>query len=189
MRRALLPPALLLALLPAACGGEGPPDPPPPPVEYDVDVGTAVPSAVDPGVTDYVPLEDGAELELEPGAQGGFHVFVQIRVPKAAIADMGARPFVRRAARRVDTNELVSRGERHHAFVETADADVVELETPILLFLCPTPIGIAVGDQALDLEVEVSADDETEGVKGHLRFTPRCPSGDQNQFCNNICFG
>jgi hypothetical protein len=37
--------------------------------------------------------------------------------------------------------------------------------------------------------VEVSADEDTPGLKGTLRFIPRCPAGDQAEFCRNICFG
>jgi len=152
-------------------------------------IGTATSTSSNPKTLVYAPIADGAELELEPGAQGGFHVFLHLRVDDFAIENMGARPLVQRWARRVDTGELVSRAKRTHAFVPTEQNGLMELETAVPLFLCPTPVGIEVADQPLDLEVKISADEDSEGVQGTLRFTPRCPNDDQNQFCLNICFG
>lgn len=181
MRRLLLIAALAST---AACGGGGvPPD-------TSVHIGTATPSQTDPAQLVYLPLEDDTELTLEPGAQGGFHVFMHLRVEEAAIAGMGERPLVQRWARRVDTEELVSRAKRTHAFVPVpGDPSMLELDAAVPLFLCPTPIGIAVGDQPLNLRILISSDEDSPGLEAEVRFTPRCPKGDQAEFCRNICFG
>lgn len=189
-----LTPALPLLLL-LACGGEGPPDGA---MDGGLDggtqtgtlyIGTATTSGTDPKTLVYAPLQAGAELTLEPGAQGGFHVFMHLQVDDFAIAGMGERPLVQRWARRVDTGELVSRASRTHLFVPSDVPGRVQIDGAVPLFLCPTPVGIEVAEQPLELEVQISADQDSEGVKGKLQFTPRCPEGDQRQFCLNICFG
>ncbi|MCB9650259.1 MAG: hypothetical protein H6730_27275 [Deltaproteobacteria bacterium] len=177
-----LPLITLLGL--AACGGTTPPGPGPDP-SNEVSVGTGAQGGSGP----FVPLEDGVELTLEPGAQGGFHVYIDVQVDEAAVAGMGERPLVKRVARRDPAGDLVSRSERTHVFIPSATAGKVELEGVVPLFLCPTPIGIPVADETIELEVEISKDAETPGVKGTLRFIPRCPEGDQAEFCRNICFG
>lgn len=182
MRRPLL---LLAALALTACGS-GTVEPPPP-GDFVVSVGAGV--GDDPSSLTYAPLEPGAELVLEPGAQGGFHVFIQVQVDAAHVDGMGDRPFIRRLARRDTTGELVSRSERTQPLVPSSEDGTLELENAQPLFLCPTPIGIPVADETLRLEVEIAPDKDTPGVKGELFFIPRCPAGDQNEFCNNICFG
>ncbi|MEL6185577.1 MAG: hypothetical protein AAFU79_13225, partial [Myxococcota bacterium] len=66
---------------------------------------------------------------------------------------------------------------------------VFETEASLPLFLCPTPIGVAVGDRPIELTVEVSDADETNTYEATIRFTPRCPADDTATFCANICFG
>jgi hypothetical protein len=181
MRRSLL----LLPLLVAACGGSAPPDA----GTGHLYIGTAVGMGTDPAALTYAPLEDNTELTLEPGAQGGFHVYLHLRVDEFAIADMGDRPLLQRWARRVDTNDLVSRAKRTHAFVPSDEPGILEVDRPIPLFLCPTLIDIAVANEPLELEIELSKDEMSPPLKANIRFTPRCPEGDQKQFCRNICFG
>ena len=176
----LIVPALTLVTL-CACGGGAPPIPP----GEGLQIGTGVGG----GTAGYSPLEDGVELTLEPGAQGGFHVYIQVQADAAIIRRMGERPLVRRTARRDPSGELVSRSSRTQAFVPSGEADKVQLDSASPLFLCPTPIGIPVADETLLLEVEISADEDTPGVKGTLRFIPRCPTDNQAEFCRNICFG
>jgi hypothetical protein len=56
--------------------------------------------------------------------------------------------------------------------------------------MCPTPIGVAVRDQPLHLEVVLT--DLASGVvlgTGAADFVPRCPEGDQLAHCIDICSG
>ncbi len=181
MRRSLL----LIPLLIAACGGPTAPEP----GTGHLYIGTAVGMGSDPSTLSYAPLQDNTELMLEPGAQGGFHVFLHLRVDDFAIADMGDRPLLQRWARRVDTHDLVSRAKRTHAFIPSDEPGILELDRAIPLFLCPTLIGIAVANEPLELEIELSRDEMSPPLKADIRFTPRCPEGDQKEFCRNICFG
>lgn len=181
MRAALL---ATFALACSACTGSEPP------------VATTtflVGAGPDDGTPGFVEVEDGAELTLHPGAQGGFHVYVSFRFDEDAVARFGAdpKPLIQRNARRVSTGQLVSRSKHTTPLVPAPGAPTMfDTEHTIPLFLCPSPVGIAVANERLILEVEASVDeDDPEPLKGTLEFVPRCPSGDQETFCMNICFG
>jgi hypothetical protein len=163
--------ALLWALVSAACARDPdppPPPPPPPPPAATVELGRIQGS--------FVALEDGAELELVPGAQGGFHVDMSLRVSGF---DRSRQVQVDRETRRDDTGDLVATT----AFRSDIDeAGILTHEVPV--FLCPAPVGISVADEPLEVRVEVSSDAIGEAS---VAFVPRCPSGDQADFCDQIC--
>lgn len=174
---------LLGCLLVASACGTDPPDPPPPPTNLKLEIGTG---AAD-GAPGFLPITDGQELTLEPGAQGGFHVFVNVRLDQDGVSAVGDFPIIAREARRVATGQLVSKAQ--HKVRLTPGGANFDTEKSIPLFLCPTPVGIPVADEMLELKVEVRATEEGAPVTGTIRFTPRCPAGDQNTFCQRICFG
>ncbi len=178
--------AVLLAL--AACSGEPPPDPPPP-----GDSALIVGAGPEDGTAGFIAVEDGVELTLQPGAQGGFHVYVNLRFTEASLSKFGDdnKPLIRRFARRTSNGTLVSRSTHTTTLMPSPDADAMfDTEHSIPVFLCPTPVGVAVADETLILEVEAAADeDDTDPIVDTLEFIPRCPTGDQEQFCRNICFG
>jgi hypothetical protein len=162
--------SLAILLVFAACAPET--DPPPPPITVPktgtVEIGRMEES--------FVSLEDGVELELIPGAQGGFHVDIALRVGGF---DLGREVQVKREARRDDTGELVSSTIFRSMIGE---GGVLLRQVPV--FLCPAPVGVSVRDEPLDLRVEVSSDAIGEAS---VAFTPRCPAGDQADFCDQIC--
>lgn len=180
--------ALSLAACLGACG-PGPGDlelHPPPPGSGLLEVG----GGHEGGEPGFVPLEVGQELVLEPGAQGGFHVFINVRVSEGGMAFVGDRPLLYREARRVETGELVSRSKHRTRLVPSPEVGGrFETEKSIPLFLCPTPIGIPVADELLELDVRAVREEDDEPVSGKVRFLPRCPTGDQADFCRRICFG
>jgi hypothetical protein len=150
---------LLLVVL-AACA---PVEPPPPP-----------PGGM--GTVEFVAVQDGAELELIPGAQGGFHVSIPIRVDGF---DPAARVEVDRETRRDDTRDLVASTTFTSAIGE---GGMLIREVPV--FLCPAPVGISIADEPLEVSVEVRA-----GVTAYasVAFVAHCPTGDQADFCDRIC--
>ncbi len=177
---------LLLPLLLAACG-------PAEPENLDgglADAGLSGSFRIGTGTGQpgYLPLTDGQELVLEPGAQGGFHVYLNLRLDQDAANSVGTTPIVAGEARRTVDNRLVSRLTDRRVELEPQG---VEFDTAsnVLLFMCPAPAGVPVADQELQIELRVSTDRGGPAIKGMLRFTPRCPQGAQAEFCRNICFG
>lgn len=179
---------LFLALLAlAACTGEIPPDPPPP-GDSELIVG----AGPEDGSSGFIAVEDGVELTLQPGAQGGFHVYVNLRFTEASLTKFDAdKPLIRRFARRTSNGTLVSRSMHTTTLMPSPDADhMFDTENSIPVFLCPSPIGVQVADETLILEVEAASDaDDQDPIVDTLEFIPRCPEGSQADFCRNICFG
>lgn len=169
--------AVALAAFVVGCGGVEP-------LPLDgVEIGTG---ALD-GSPGFVIFAPGTDLTLAPGSQGGFHVFINLQLSSEVAEAAGELPVVSRVARRVSDGVLVSRTSRRVTLVDQEGVSQTEASLP--LFLCPTPIGIVVGDEEIRLEVEVSSPDGIVHGRGEATFVPRCPGGDQAQFCRNICFG
>jgi hypothetical protein len=133
----------------------------------------------------FVPVADGTEVELIPGAQGGFHVWLNVSVHGFA----GIVLFERRA-RRASDDVLVFRGLRQ--LIEVPDQAMDgwwdnPYATPA--FMCPSPIGIKVYDEELVFEIELTDEDGEVLATDRLRLIPRCPEGEQAEFCRQICAG
>lgn len=178
-------PALLLfaTMTFAGCGSTGPVGPEP---AGELVIG----GGHDDGSPGFVELGDTVDLELAPGAQGGFHVYLNVRVP-ASIMNPTNEVYLERQARRETTGELASQARQRARFVRAADPAWFETEEPFRMFMCPTPVGVPVRDEVLLLRVrafEESADTAPR-AEGELRFRPRCPAGDQAEFCARICSG
>jgi hypothetical protein len=168
-----------------ALGCEPPPSPPP----GQLSLGTINTQG------GWVDLTEGAEVELVPGAQGGFHVWLKYRV-----SGLSGRVRVSRIADRIGAGDTRQR-------VLTAPPTVLELpaspspwETPdpIPGFMCPTPIGVSVLDAPVQFQVTLEAADATNppapaAPLAHAAVTlrPRCPpAGDGTRpFCLQICQG
>jgi hypothetical protein len=166
----------LLLLAPAGCGGEEDP-----PAQGELQAGS---SAADG--SGFVDVVDGDEVELIPGSQGGFHVWINVRVHGAA----GAL-YVERDARRVSDDALVLRGLPQPVEVP-AQAMVDWWESPAAgpAFMCPSPIGIQVFDEEIEYTVRLlAADGDTVLAEDQIVLLPRCPDGDQHDFCLQICSG
>lgn len=187
MRRHVLHPALLLgtAILPAACGGASASEP-----DASVDAGPAGSAELVMGSAMYsgesfVAVDDGAEVELIPGAQGGFHVWINVRIRGAQ-----GNLYLQRDARRVRDGELVSRG---LPYLIEVPAEALEhaWESPYAApaFMCPAPLGLNIIDEELVFTATLSNAEDQVLATDELVLIPRCPSGDQEEFCRRICAG
>lgn len=125
----------------------------------------------------FVPLEDGADLFLEAGAQGGFHVSLTAQVEGFEEVE---QVEIERETRRADTGELVARTR----FVsEIGETGALKRELPV--FLCPAPIGISVADEALSVRLSINGDGGT--AEATVTFFPHCPENETEAFCDEIC--
>lgn len=181
---------LLVVLVSAATGCVGSClDPRPDPPDPEVDAGPDGPAQWGENAVEIGTTPDGltfkampADLELHPGAQGGFHVPISYRVLGRTEPDA----VFEHKVRRVKDNVLVSRGTR--SFDVAPDGGVWTPDYEITVFLCPTPVGITVQDE--EVVFEVRATRMTSGALlgvGTARTTLRCPAG--NSFCASICKG
>ncbi len=133
----------------------------------------------------FVELEDGADAELVPGAQGGFHVWINVRVHGVA-----GPLYLEREARRASDGALVLAGSRR-ALEVPPDAmdDWWENPTAAPSFMCPSPIGIRVFDEELLFTVRLLDDSDRVVAEDQLIVVPRCPTGEHADFCASICSG
>ena len=173
---ALLLGALLTAAAPG-CGGEGDPVDPGP---SDLQAGTARTDG-----TGFVEIADGADAELVAGAQGGFHVWVNYRV----IGASGPLDLVREARRTEDGAAILVNAEVPVDVPDDAMLDWWESPTAVPSFMCPTPIGVAVVDHEVRIQIRLLS--ETDELLGEDTVTvvPRCPTGDNEEWCYRICSG
>lgn len=127
-------------------------------------------------------LVDGQDDTLVPGAQGGFHVWMQY-----AVRDLAPGTFtLERSAHRASDGAVV--------LVYRGDVDIGAPDAggwwtapaPIPMFMCPSPIGISVVDVPLEFTLRLVGDAEL--ARTSITLTPRCPD-DQRDFCTRICTG
>jgi hypothetical protein len=119
-----------------------------------------------------------AQAQAVPGAQGGYHVPVMYRVT-GQIEPMVT--FEHRVTRASD-GVLVSKGQRSM----NVEAESWVTPGPVIIFLCPTPVGVSVIDQSLHFEITAVKAGEVLGrASGDAQFG--CPAGDA--FCASICAG
>lgn len=170
-----------------ACGGApaDEPDGAPPPPIADLVLGTASADRMD-----YMGVEDGDDVPLIPGSQGGFHVWTGLRLRGAT-----GTLHLEREARRVSDGKLVLRAS---TVVMEVPVDAMDQwwERPhgepgdaLPSFMCPTPIGVGVRDEPLVLRAQILSQDDELLAEDALTFVPRCPEGDQAAFCADICSG
>ena len=169
---------VLVALLFSACAGiDGP------------DAGTDAGVVIWPAGT----LELGAEasgafstfpaqVQATPGAQGGYHVAVMYRVTGKALPGV---LFEHRVTRARD-GTLVSKGNRTMSVDPVAAGQSWVSPGAVIIFICPTPVGVSVLGEELNFEITASKGGEILG-KVSARAGFGCPSGDS--FCASICSG
>jgi hypothetical protein len=179
--------ALLLASLLACGGGDVPvgpdagPDAAPEPAG-ELEVGTAVGT----DGSGFAAVEDGADVVLTAGIQGGFHIWVNVRV-----SGFAGEYYLEWDARRVSDDALVSRAIPQYLAVgeEALDGGWWENPSSMPSFMCPTPIGIKVNDEELYFDVRVVDADDRVMAQDTLSVVARCPEGELAEFCSDICSG
>jgi len=119
---------------------------------------------------------------LVQGSQGGFHVWLKIRVA-------GLAPQVvtlRRAGHRVADGESLFDLETMVQIGNSVDG-YWEQPSPLPMFVCPTRAGVTIVDQAIRLEVgllsSVTLDDLGDAT---TEFTTHCPD-DARAACLQLC--
>lgn len=152
---------------------------PSPPLPGELEAGVAVDGQ------GFTTVGESAEFTLEPGAQGGFHIWVNLR-----LLGVSGELYVEREARRVVDGELVSKAIRQYLLVpDDALSDWWENPDPMPSFLCPAPLGLQVNDQELLFDVRVTTEDGAVMAADQMTLTARCPDGAQAEFCLDICSG
>lgn len=141
----------------------------------------------------YVPIENGQDAELAPGAQGGFHVWLHYK-----LSGMNGRLVVKRIADRVT---LKDGGEKLDRVLTTEGVQVVpagvqewQTKEPLPNFMCPTPLGINIIDQLIEMKVVVEDMGGRTLGQARSRVRVRCPGTVENpdpqrEFCLRICSG
>ncbi len=188
--------ALLLGLAATACGDD-PVEPPPPPPDSNI-TSFAIGGGNEDGTAGFVGLEDGQEVTLVPGAQGGFHMFVNVRLGFEETVE--EHITLERTARKVADNKLVSKANSRVDLVPSSEDGYHDSDRPMLMFLCPSPVGISVLDGPLVLRFQVLAEEEeatqqdlpgaasTPKADVTIKVQVRCPESQQS-FCEQICTG
>lgn len=173
--------AVCLAAGQAACTSDVPPAGP----DGGVVAGElALGGASDDG-NGFVALDDGDDVTLIGGAQGGFHLWTGFKM-----RGMMGEVRIEREARRMSDDALVLRAPTQVLEVPE-DAMEAWWERPeaVPSFMCPAPVGIRVYDEPLRLYVEVADEDGVVMATDELVVIPRCPEGELNAFCLSICDG
>jgi hypothetical protein len=158
----------LVAVAPAT--GCGPAAPPPP--------SSALLALGQSSGGDFRPFADGQDVQLQAGAQGGFHVWMSYRA--AGMAD--GRGSLSRSAHRLSDDAWVLRSP-----ALGVDLGAAAPPDPLPMFLCPSPVGIAVIDVPIVFEMALT-DGAGRRTEAHVVLVPRCPDG-QRAFCESICRG
>lgn len=154
-------------------------------VDASVPEGQLVLGSSDPSGSGFLPVEDGADVELVAGAQGGFHVWTTMQVTGAA----GAL-YLEREARLVADDALILRAQRLYMEVpEAAMEDWWTQDAASPSFMCPSPIGLKVFDVEVKLTGRLVDDDGEVMAEDSVVVVPRCVDNDQQDFCREICSG
>jgi len=137
--------------------------------------------AGDPYAPSVEPLAPDAELLLESGPQGGYHVYVNLR----ARGICPTRVRLERRLRLAD-DPLVQRTQRSQVRLVEGDDGTWVLGRAPQTFVCPpTYSGHVMFGVPLEVDVTLTEDDTCVGegetprsASGTARFVARCPQGD-----------
>lgn len=153
--------------------------------EIDPPVGEVVIGSSQADGTGFVPVDNGTDVDLVPGSQGGFHVWINVSVHGAA-GDL----YIEHEARRISDEALILRGTRQ-AMQIPSDAMEEWWDNPEAApaFMCPSPLGIKVFDDDILFKVRITDGDGQLLATDEVILVPHCPEGDLNDFCVEICSG
>jgi hypothetical protein len=133
-------------------------------------------------------VEDGQDVPLHPGAQGGFHVFLHLRARGLAPGPL----TIERTGRRVSDDQLVTRARDRRVLDPVAidAAGWLQIVEPMLVFMCPSPIGVNVIDEPIRYQLDVT-DASMQTARATVTLRTRCPPAEdpQREFCLSICKG
>ena len=183
--RAVLVFFLGAAVASAGCGTD---DPPPDQPDAGPDAIEVIVGGADRDGLGYVELTDGQDVELRPGAQGGFHVWINLE-----LRGMSGDLYVEREARRESDGQLVLAATRNLLVVpEEAETTFWHDDRGAAAFMCPAPVGIQIYDTRLRITARITNgerdDEKIVFGEGSVAVVPRCPADDL-EFCQDICSG
>jgi hypothetical protein len=179
-----------LALSQLACG-----PPPVTPSRGELTLGTIDTRRF--GDTRWVDLADGDGVELAPGAQGGFHVWVKYRI-KGLSGPIRVSRIADRLGESGKRDRVLTAPSTLVQLPRDAGSDFVyESPEPIPSFMCPTPIDVNVLDAPLELKVTLTAAEPAPPQVAEtltsvtVTLRPRCPPPEDSThaFCLQICQG
>lgn len=163
----------LLSLAAVACGGGDP-------LSASMWLGSA-----DVNGTGFVEVDDGAAVELVPGGQGGFHVWINVRLQGVEAGTYR----ITREARRVSDNILVLRSSPDVIEVTDTPSDQWwERDAAAAAFMCPTPIGVNIESESLRFVVRLTRPGGSLVASDEIVLIPTCPAT-QVDICMSICTG
>jgi hypothetical protein len=124
---------------------------------------------------DGLPYQDGEDVTLVAGAQGGYHVWLGYRMmpPPSPSGELQ----LERTAERASDGALVLR-------TQTTLQPDGEL---LPMFMCPAPVGLPVIDRAIEYRLQFS-DGGGVVARGEVTLVPHCPA-DSIEICQRICSG
>jgi hypothetical protein len=131
-----------------------------------------------------MPIQEAQDVALVAGAQGGFHLPLSWRLS----ADAGADLTLTRTAERADGSGLVLQAENQVTLMPAGADGWMEAGTGSPLFMCPSPVGIAVVDVPVRVTLRLSDAVGRSVATGSATVVPRCPESNQ-AFCLRICTG
>ncbi len=166
--------------------------PPEAPVDMAPTVGTLTLGTIDVprfGDTRWVDLVDDQMVQLAPGAQGGFHVWVLYRTQ-----GISGRVQVSRIADRLPPDGSArQRVLTTSGFITIPSTELWQTPDPIASFMCPTPIGVSVLSAPIELSVRITAADDQNLTlaQAKVRLQEQCPpdTDPTHAFCLRICQG
>lgn len=145
--------------------------------------GTAVIGASDDRFF-FAPLPPGSELRLEPGAQGGFHIFVQLRISDDAREALGELALLESDVFRVSDDTRIARVVYDVRLMADPGGGFM-FDFPALIALCP-PFFPA--DETVRVEMSLGDPDLFMPLTATATVTPRCPTDPRlAEFCDEIC--
>ena len=113
------------------------------------------------------------DTNLVRGAQGGFHVWIKYRAQ-----GISEEVKVIRSAVRSDGKTVLDALPLAQTLTDDFESDAIPS------FMCPTPIGVQVYDETIELKLELR-DDRGTLAEASANVIPRC----EDDFCRRICGG
>lgn len=149
--------------------------------QIDSPVGTVTLGTTTADRQGFLPLD--ADQVLIAGAQGGFHVWLKLRVAGIPAGDLTQH----RAARRAGDGQVLV-GTQSILQVGIATGGYWEQPSPVPLFICPTPAGVSIVDQMVQADVMLVGASGSVEASASARFTVHCPD-DARATCLALCSG
>ncbi len=137
------------------------------------------------GSEGFIEADNGGDVQLASGAQGGYHVWTAPRFRGAS-----GTLYLDREARRVSDGTLMLRASRLVIAVPIdAMNDWWRQREAIPSFMCPAPVGLQAFDAEVEFTFRLYNEDEELLAIDSLVVVPRCEAGEGGEHCREVCSG